>query len=352
MTGIACSPTSNEDQGNSKKEDSPEIGKFLSSLPKESLKSLLYLLSGKPDSNIKVFNRPIVIDQNDISELNDTVQQKLTQHQTPVSMVTVDVSYNNNKFATFGSWQEFLDTKWNIPNTIESISIKWDFFILWPTYAVPQRHTLSVKIASKMKPLQILQAVFSKDPDDIEDFEISPAPVMCRVDFIDHLMSEELINIVEKWVEARKQPEFITDSKTFLKKHKGKIARIIHYSTPVLSAIALVSFLFNFTDKLGVSTAVTVSIMRNFMLWLLFSSMTISTLTVMGKYLAAKAYNSIENYGHFSTFQITNGDKNRKTELDNKNSKHMSSFTFNCIVSLILNIIAGVITFYMLTPPQ
>ena len=47
---------------------------------------------------------------------------------------------------------------------------------------------------------------------------------MCRVDFIDHLMSEELINIVEKWVEARKQPEFITPSKTFFKMHKDKIA--------------------------------------------------------------------------------------------------------------------------------
>lgn len=351
MTGIACAPESNEGQQNSKKEDSPEIGKFLASLPKESLKSLLYLMSGKPDSNIKLFNRPIIIDQNDISELNDTIQQKLTQHQTPVSQVTVDISYNKNKFATYGNWQEFINTKWNIPNTIESMSIKWDFFVLWPTYAVPQRHTLSVKIASKMKPLQILQAVLSKDPDEIDDFEIS-APVMCRVDFIDHLMSEELINIVEKWVEARKQPGFINPSKTFLKMHKDKIARIIHYSTPVLSAIALVSFLFNFTDKLGVSSAVTVSIMRYFMLWLLFSSMTISTLTIFGKYIAAKAYNSIDNYGHFSTFHITNGDKNRKSEIDKKNSKQMSIFTFNCIVSLILNIIAGVITYYMLTAPK
>ena len=198
MTEIACKPTTNSDLSSGKNENSSDFGKFLSSLPKESLKSLLYLMTGKPDSNIKLFHRPIFIDQNDISELNDAVQQKLAQHQTPVSQVTIDICYSKNKFTTYGRWQEFIDTKWNIPNTTESLSIKWDFFVLWPTYAVPQRHTLSIKIASKLKPLQILQAVFSKDPDEMDDFEIT-APVMCRVDFIDHLMSEELINIVEKW---------------------------------------------------------------------------------------------------------------------------------------------------------
>lgn len=346
MPDIECTNGSNESN------QTTDYGKLLSSLPKEALKSLLYLVSGKPDSNIKIFNQPIVIDQNDIAELNQSIQEKLTKHQTPVSMVTVDISYNKNKSATFGNWQEFLDTKWNIPNIVESIAIKWDFFVLWPTYGVPQRHTLSVKIASKMKPMQILQAVFSKDPDEVEDFEIGPAPVMCRVDFIDHLMSEELINIVEKWVDSRKRPDFITPTKTFLKKWKRRIAELIHYSTPTLTTAATISVLYNITCKLGLSSNVTVLHMRDLMAWLMLSLTTIFISTLIGKYIASKAYTGIDNYGQFLTFSITNGDKNRQSEITKKNSRNMAMFIINCCISLILNIVAGIITFYMLTPPS
>ncbi|TRO81106.1 hypothetical protein [Trichloromonas acetexigens] len=215
----------------------PEIGKIISSMPKETLKSLLYLAAGKHDSNTKLFKRPIVINNNDISELNDLVQQKLTQHQTPVSLVNVAISYKANRSVSFGTWKEFEQYKWNIPDVVEHINIKWDFFVKWPTYAIPQRHTLSVKIVSKLNPMQMMQALFSKDPDEMEDIELNLAPVVCRVDFIDHLLSEELINIVKKWVEARREPDFITTRNSFLKKNKTSIARAIHHSIPVEGVI-------------------------------------------------------------------------------------------------------------------
>ena len=48
----------------------------IAKIPKEQLKSLFYLFAGKPDSRIKVFNKPIFIERDDIIELNDCIDRK------------------------------------------------------------------------------------------------------------------------------------------------------------------------------------------------------------------------------------------------------------------------------------
>ncbi|WP_152412536.1 hypothetical protein [Xanthomonas phaseoli] len=48
----------------------PAGGDLVARVPKEHLKSLFYLFSGKPDSRIKTFNDAIHISKQDILELH------------------------------------------------------------------------------------------------------------------------------------------------------------------------------------------------------------------------------------------------------------------------------------------
>ena len=125
------------------------IGKAISTLPKESLKSLLYLAAGRQDSNYRLFGKPIFIDISDILELNERIQEKLSHYET-IGIVSVDIMYEKNKAEQFGTWAEFETHNWKTSNEINSLMVRWDFMYKLPDYVIPQRHTLTVKLQSKM----------------------------------------------------------------------------------------------------------------------------------------------------------------------------------------------------------
>ncbi|WP_211652222.1 hypothetical protein [Clostridioides difficile] len=50
-----------------------------------------------------------------------------------------------------------------------------------------------------MKPQQILQLIVSGQIEEIDSIDKSLSPVTCKVDFTNHLLGDELINIIEEW---------------------------------------------------------------------------------------------------------------------------------------------------------
>jgi len=329
----------------SKENDIPSVSKVISSMPKESLKSLLYLVAGKQDSNFKLFTKLVVITYNDIIELNDLIQEKLAQHNTPASFVSVSVVFKDSKAIEFGTWQEFLDFNWKIPNIIENIIIKWDFMIKLPNFAIPQIHTLTVKFLAKMNPIHILQAIFSKDPDEIDEIEFKTAPIICRVDFINHLLSDELINIVEKWVASRRKPYFINPTTRWLKIHSQRIKRFTTYSFPFFISILFLSILGYIANQFDQNTIINVKIFKYFFYWAFFSGVSIPLSFLLGKYIGNLIYKSIDNYGRYRMFEITNGDKNELEKFKSKDKGLIRKFVFSSFLSIILNLIAAYLSY-------
>ena len=52
-------------------------GQVVASMPRDQLRSMFYLFSGKPDSRIKVFDGALYLRPADITELNACVVRKL-----------------------------------------------------------------------------------------------------------------------------------------------------------------------------------------------------------------------------------------------------------------------------------
>lgn len=331
--------------------DLTNVTKIISTMPKESLKSLLYIVAGRQDSNIKLFRRAIVLTHNDIIELNMLIQEKLQQFDTYAAITAVDLMYKKNRAIQFGTWAEFIEHNWKTPLVTESITVKWDFMIKLPHYPIPQRHTLTVKLLGSMNPFLMLQAVFSKDPDELSEIEMESAPVICRVDFINHLLSDELINIVQKWVDSRKDAPTISTTSAWLKGHKEPIARVVRYSLPVLIAFLSAAFFYRSTRVFDPTAPATVELLVFSMYWILASGVSIHVFSVFGQSLGSKIFAAIGNYGAHSMFELTNGDKNQKQKFESKNRKELQRFLINAIVSIVLDIIAAGLSIYLFSAP-
>jgi len=306
------------------------------------LKALFYMFVGKPDSNFKLFYEPITVKVDDIIELNERVTRKLINHQIAGIVTTVNINYRENEIEEFGIWESFLQKDWRTPNRTETLAIKWDFLVNFPNFQAPQRHTLLVKIQNGLSPWELMQMMFSEEPSDTNSIDLGSANIFCRVDFINNVLSDELIHIVEQWQESRIKPDIVNNSIKSLKKHAELIARICHYSIPISISILACALMFNFVSVIfPVNELVSVYIMRDYFLWL-FLSLIISLLSLqIGKSIAQKVYESIREYGKTTIFELTNGDKNRQIELVKNNKKTWKVLLLNSILALILNLVSA-----------
>ena len=319
-------------------------------IPREALQAMFYMFTGKPDSIVKIFDRRIVITIRDIEELNLSIAEKLDNHRIEGVFASVDIGYENNKIDRLSSWDDFVSKNWNIADITDHILVKWDFLIKLPKNPVPQRHTLVVRLSSSIDHVQFLQLLLSRDFDELEKLDEQVAPCHCRVDFINHILSQELINVVEEWNKSRSQPTTQAGFYHYLKKIKIWIARAIHYSLPLCGALIALSFLHNSTSQLNLEASPSLEDMRNMLYWLTGISFAVIILTKLGHNIANKAYVALSNYGKTAIFNITNGDRNYSLELEKRNQNSVRKFFFTAIVALVINVIGGLISWQLISP--
>jgi hypothetical protein len=203
-------------------------------VPREALKSLFYLVAGKPDSLYKLFNGPLLVNYIDLNELNEMVCEKLEHFEMMGSISAVTVNHNNGIIKEFSTWNDFESANWAGPEVTEGVSLRWDFLAKLPGYNLPQRHTATVRIASDPTPLHMLQTIFSQDPEDIDKLDTLFSPVVCRVDFINGLLAQEFINIVDRWHKGRRKPASSSLIYFKLLKYRRIIGDVIKNSLPSL----------------------------------------------------------------------------------------------------------------------
>lgn len=325
-----------------------EADEVVAKVSKESLKALLYLTAGKPDSYIKLFHGPICIQPNDIIELNDLIQQKLGNHDVQAAITTVNINYSKDEIEQFGIWAEFVEHQWNTHKETETLTIKWDFLVKLPLYKLPQRHTVVLKIASKLTPLHFMQAMFSQDPDELENLESEMAPVVCRIDFINHILSDELMRIIEQWHKARIKPLYDPSYEKYIEKHKNTIARVIHYSIPFFVTAVAAGVLNKYVSDAYLDTSsITIGIMKEFMFWLLGSGIAIAFMNLVGRWIATQVFDAIGSYGVHAVLVFTNGDKNKQRKLEQKNKVTIRKITWNVAKAVALDVISFLVTYLL-----
>lgn len=202
--------------------------------------SALALLQGKADSICRLFKREIYVTKDDLSCLNEMMLDKLSLHSVTSVLSSVDMSFQNKKILSFKSWPEFENYNFNTINSpTKSIYISWDFFIKLEQYQNPQRHTVSVRISSFPNPSDFFKVLLSGGFDEAHDLDIQESTMICKVDFINHTLAEELVNVVDDWNAQRecaisKRGPF----KMLIARHRDSLSRILQYSILFSSGMA------------------------------------------------------------------------------------------------------------------
>lgn len=316
----------------------------IAKIPKEQLKSLFYLFAGKPDSRIKVFNKPIFIERDDIIELNDCITRKLKTHNIYTQITSLTVGFVGSDIHEYGTWEEFRSHHWQDPECIEELVIKWDFMVSLESYKMPQRHTLMVRISSDMKPGKFLQMIASGNSDDFDKVDVLTAPAFCRVDFINAQISKELINEVTDWFKGRKQPALIPSTYYFFKKKRQSIAEILHYSALLIYAVVWVSaFLWTATNIYEGEMP-----MQQIAIWLFVGITLLTLIHKVGHVFASRIYRALDEIeGSKVVFEFTSGDKKKNSELINKNNEQGRKFIKESVWTLVVGVAASLIATYL-----
>ncbi len=322
--------------------DSPEK-RVVASLPRESVRSLFHLLAGKPDSVQKTYAREIIVSVESIVDLHERILDKLRNHHIDGLTASVDVTYENDTTVQFGSWSEFTGHRWTGPESTKEVIAKWDFLVAMPEFEMPQRHTLSVKITGDPKPFEMLRSVLSTDVDDLENIEFKLVPVIARVDFINHILSKELISIVDDWNEALPQPDKNGAIYKFINKHSDKLTSFIRNLLPLLSFIVAYISLEWFFPTEDAANAVSIDTLKSALTWVLLASGALLFIVRLSSWLSYVTDSAISKYGRFSIFNLTNGDNNAQSKFNGKNRKQALKFIGSSSLSLLLNIAAGIV---------
>lgn len=172
---------------------------------KNNFKSMFYYMNAKKDSITKIFPKEVIIKIDDIMELNSLIIEKLKNHNVETLIVNSTINFEDRKSIEFGSWSEFEKHKWNEKGAINSLVVSWKFNVRKPSHEIPQAYTLMVKMTDSIRPEEMLNLIVTGKVEDIEEITQEGYPIVARVDFIDRLLGDELLNIVAEWSSSLRQ---------------------------------------------------------------------------------------------------------------------------------------------------
>jgi hypothetical protein len=317
---------------------------LVASIPKDHLRSLFYLFTGKPDSRIKIFQDPVQIGREDIIELNDCISRKLATHHIDAIMTSVRVGYEGSQLSEFGTWPEFSTHHWQEPEVIEEIVVKWDFLVNVENYAAPQRHTLLVRISRDMKPGKFFQMLGAGNADELEQLDMVAAPAFCRVDFINAQISKELINVVADWYKARRQPELIPAAWYWLKKRRQTVAEVFDHWL-LLSWALLLSSVMLWLSQMHYAGAPPLDVTAAAIFFAVYTLRPASRVT---NRMASRVFKTLANLeGSRVVFEFTSGDKKRIVQLEKDNKRQGHRFVYESLWNIAMNLAATALYTYL-----
>lgn len=310
------------------------------SLPQDSnvedIKSVIYWLNAKPDTHIKVFPQGKLVNINDIINLNNKVQKKLENHNVFTSITTITIILDKGEILSYNLWEAFKNNTWEDPEKIESISINWDVTIKLPNYGLPQKHNLKVRIGTSLKPNEIFQILTNSDNE--HELQENFSFIVCKVDFINEVISKELIQIVETWYNGLRKARTNSKLLSFVKSKRQLVSSFGDYIT---TSIGLALFYLAFKIHLNFYTVnLDVNLYLDIFLWFTLLFAFYLLFRVIGSSFSQFIYDKIVTFNEPHYFDITKGDKNEQDKLDEKNKKISRNLFWQFIIRLLVSIIS------------
>ena len=314
----------------------------------KEFKALYYELNARPDTTTKFFTEKVVVKMEDLQSLQNLVQEKLSLHNTEgkAGKSYVSIATSKNKSYNFDDWLLFTSHNWKIPEYIESITLVWDFLISVEGYKNPQRHKLTVKISSGLKPEEFLNLIFSGSVEEMQGLAEAQAPIIAQMDFIENRLGQEFLNIVEEWVNTlEKTEQYKSKVIIFLRKKRKIVAYYLNYLLFLLFCItALIGYNY-ITISYNITKIFELSIEQlNFMVnYIVICALSGCIILNRASNVANKVFRTLSTYDDEFIFKITSGDEQQYSKIRNIEKKSAFKVICNLIFSLILNIACGII---------
>lgn len=303
----------------------------------QNASALLALLHGKSDSICRIFQKEIIVSKEQIKTLNNLIIEKLKLHNVIAITTSIDVVFNNKKIITFKTFDEFVDYDFTIVNSAtQSVFIQWDFFVKL-NYTEPQRHTISVRMATNPKPSDLFKVLLNGGFDDADDISIQSASTICKVDFISNTLAEELINVVSQW----------NDLCESAISQKGKVRKFLYLHNNTFANICKICSIISICIVISIIIKILVishciDINKEFIIWGLLMIIPIGFFSEMvGKFFGKKLYDKFGTLMELHVFTLTKGDDKKHDKIKKRSSycKELIMFSINTIVTILLSII-------------
>jgi hypothetical protein len=225
-------------------------------LPKDSLREVLRMISAKRNCLTEIFPEPVFIGLTDLSDLNRFFGDKF-KNTPPVNVgFNAIVAFENYRSRDFKDWQSFQSENWAIPEVVESLVIRWDFWFQFEENAKPCQFQVTLRCGGELNPAAYMQYVFSKNDEDIDKIETLSSPMSCKVEFSDPSIGQELLDLIARWHKGRKKVEVVVPGVNFVKKNRKTIFRSISFSIPTFTFGAALSIVYYSVSRNGLAAPI------------------------------------------------------------------------------------------------
>lgn len=300
--------------------------------------ALLALLHGKSDSICKLFGKEISVGKGDLKTLNEMMIEKLSLHNVVAEATTITISFNSKKVLSFKTWDEFEKYDFSTINAItKSIFMQWDFFVNIFGYELPQRHTVSVRISSTPNPSDFLKALINGGFDDENELDMQTCTMICKVDFINNVLAEELTNVASRWNDLC-EPAISKKGvlKSFLFKNRKVLSDIFNIcmvSTFFILAAIILKILIN-------NNVFSLSIKLLFFICIFIMPL-YNISKIVSNSWTNKLYSQLGDIIDIHIFSISKGDEKERERIEksDKSIHCLFSFAANTLVTIIVSFI-------------
>jgi hypothetical protein len=294
------------------------------------LKSLFYQLNAKPDTEIRLLPRGKTVELSDIRSINDQVGAKIRNYNVVAEIASVNFVLSNRKIKDFSTWAEFERERWDTVNErIESLSITWDMSLKLPSYDLPQRHSLKLRIGNAVPLKDMFQLAFTSD--DITEIMEAGSHGICKVDFVNSIIAIELLNIVTNWHEGLNSFPEPVRIQQFLRKQGRLMSEILKYLFPVLLLVITCIYSDYLNPLLGIGTELSLS---NIQKLSVFLTTIFAGGIITGRKIESSIDRKIDKFEDFPSFIIARGDEKAKEEFSRNNDK-LTAQIRNKILSIL-----------------
>lgn len=322
---------------------------MVAKIDKQAFKAMFYLFAGKPDSKQRSYEGKTLTAPEDICDLAGRVNKKFELHNIDTEVFSISVALEKKKTIDFSALAEFKNQDWRIPEAVQEITMRWDFLIRIASHVVPQRHTLTVRMARNSPGPQGMQIMINELSQQISLMGMGDS-CFAKIDFINHSLADELLALVGDWHAALRRPANHKGFLCRLEPIDRWVAHLVRVSLPMALGLCLYGYLWKVLPVASTPIVFTTEHARSTASFTIVAVVLFIVASAIGKNLGGRIYNAINSYGGHHPFEFTRGDDKTHSEIKEQDSTSLKQFSILVIVPLVINIIAGILLWRMLPP--